>query len=191
VQEMTLVIVKPEGYEEGLTGAVLARFEKAGLKLEAIRVSRNERQILERHYPTDVTWLETAGGKSIDAYKKAGLSPLEYLGTEDAVEVGRRIHGWLFDYLLSGPSVPMVLSGENAIKMVRTLVGVTIPADADKGTIRGDFSSDSAIAANRELRAVRNIVHASGDPEEARREIELWFPGFLAEAAVAGGAAGA
>jgi nucleoside-diphosphate kinase len=81
----------------------------------------------------------------------------------------------------------MVLSGEGAIQAVRDLIGHTIPAKAAKGTIRGDFGSgDSAIAANRESRAVRNIVHASGDPEEARREIELWFPGFLAEAASSG-----
>jgi nucleoside-diphosphate kinase len=47
---------------------------------------------------------------------------------------------------------------------------------AAPGTIRGEYSSDSPDLANEEQRPVRNLVHASGDPEEAEREIALWFP---------------
>jgi len=59
--------------------------------------------------------------------------------------------------------------------MVRKLVGSTMPADAEMGTIRGDFSVDSAILANSQKRAVHNLVHASGTLEEAKKEINLWF----------------
>ncbi|MGH3972931.1 MAG: nucleoside-diphosphate kinase, partial [Pseudonocardiaceae bacterium] len=79
-------------------------------------------------------------------------------------------------FMLSGPVVPMVLSGNRAIETVRKIVGHTLPVMAVPGTIRGDYSSDSADLANDELRPVLNLVHASGDPDEAAREIKLWFP---------------
>ena len=50
-----------------------------------------------------------------------------------------------------------------------------MPADAEMGTIRGDFSVDSAAAANRDKRAVHNIIHASETPQEAEHEIKHWF----------------
>ena len=59
--------------------------------------------------------------------------------------------------------------------MVRKIVGPTMPADADMGTIRGDFSVDDATAANRDKRAVRNLVHASETQEEAEHEMSFWF----------------
>ncbi len=59
--------------------------------------------------------------------------------------------------------------------MVRKLAGETMPIDAAPGTIRGDFSSVSAVAANAARTAVKNLVHASSDPEEAKREIAAWF----------------
>jgi len=64
---------------------------------------------------------------------------------------------------------------EAAVDMVRKLSGNTMPSAAEMGTIRGDYSVDSAAAANRDKRAVRNLVHASETPEEAKHEIEYWF----------------
>ncbi|KKS21930.1 MAG: Nucleoside diphosphate kinase [candidate division WWE3 bacterium GW2011_GWA1_41_8] len=55
------------------------------------------------------------------------------------------------------------------------MVGNTIPLKANAGTIRGDFSLDSALAANRRSRSVFNLIHASGTSEEAEDEIKLWF----------------
>lgn len=176
MSEKTLVIIKPDAYERGLTGTILERFERRGLALEDIRVSRDEEDLVAQHYPLSEDWLAVVGQKSLDEHNRLGLAPKHYLGTEDPVEIGRMVHHWLQDYLLSAPMVPMILSGSQAISTVRQLVGYTIPVDAAPGTIRGDFSSDSAFAANKEHRAVRNVVHASGDEEEAAREIELWFP---------------
>ena len=59
--------------------------------------------------------------------------------------------------------------------MVRKIVGNTLPFKAEMGTIRGDFSVDSPVLANKEKRAVFNIVHASATPEEAEYEIKFWF----------------
>lgn len=176
MQERTLVIIKPDAYQRGLTGEILARFEQRGLVLEEIRVSNGEHEILEDHYPRTEDWLSTVGGKTLADYAKLGISATDRLGTDDSVEIGRTVRKWLVEFMLSGPVVPMVVSGNRAIETVRKIVGHTLPVMAAPGTIRGDFSSDSADLANEELRPVLNLVHASGDPEEAAREIKLWFP---------------
>jgi nucleoside-diphosphate kinase len=69
-------------------------------------------------------------------------------------------------FMTSGPLVAMVLSGDEAIDVVRALTGATDGRKAAPGTIRGDFS-----LSNRE-----NLVHASDSPDSAKREIALWFP---------------
>jgi nucleoside-diphosphate kinase len=74
--------------------------------------------------------------------------------------------GELVDFITSGPTLALVLEGEAAIKLVRTTMGATNPADAAPGTIRGDLS----------LSMPDNLVHGSDAPESAEREIRLWFP---------------
>lgn len=178
MHERTLVIVKPDAYERGLTGVILARLEQAGLRVEAMRVSRNEKEIIEDHYPRSQEWLSVVGGKTLEDYARLGISARERLGTDDAAEIGRMVRTWLTEFLLSAPVVPMVISGNRAIETVRKIIGNTLPVAAAPGTIRGDFSSDSPDLANTERRPVQNLIHASGDPEEAAREIALWFPHF-------------
>jgi nucleoside-diphosphate kinase len=176
MQERTLVIVKPDAYERGLTGVILARLEQRGLVVEAMRVSMNETEIVEDHYPRSDEWLSTVGNKTLDDYAKLGISAKDRLGTDDPAEIGRMVRRWLTEFLLSRPVVPMVISGNRAIETVRKIIGHTLPVAAAPGTIRGDYSSDSPDIANEEQRPVKNLVHASGDPEEAAREIKLWFP---------------
>lgn len=74
--------------------------------------------------------------------------------------------GELVQFITSGPTLAVVLEGEGAIKVVRTTMGATNPAEAGPGTIRGDLS----------LSMPDNLVHGSDAPESARREIALWFP---------------
>jgi nucleoside-diphosphate kinase len=74
--------------------------------------------------------------------------------------------GELVDFITSGPTLAVVVEGEGAIKVVRTTMGATNPADAAPGTIRGDLS----------LSMPDNLVHGSDSPESAEREIALWFP---------------
>ena len=69
----------------------------------------------------------------------------------------------------------MIIEGVDAVSMVRKISGTTKPAEAEVGTIRGDYSVDSPTAANTEKRAIYNIVHASETPAEAGHEIEHWF----------------
>ena len=62
-----------------------------------------------------------------------------------------------------------------SVAMIRKLAGHTMPSEAELGTIRGDFSVDSAAVANREKRAVYNLIHASETEDEAKHEMKHWF----------------
>ncbi|CAB1128732.1 nucleoside diphosphate kinase [Candidatus Hydrogenisulfobacillus filiaventi] len=71
----------------------------------------------------------------------------------------------LIAFITSGPSVPMVVEGRDAVAVVRTLMGATDPAKAAPGTLRGDWA----------LSLTENLVHGSDSPESAAREIALYF----------------
>jgi nucleoside-diphosphate kinase len=173
--EQTLVIIKPDGVVRGLTGRIIDQFLDAGLELARLELRNASADLIERHYPDDEGWLAAVGGKTIADYERIGLDPSDYFGAVDPVAIGRVIKNWLVDYMTQGPVVAMVLRGNEAISRVRTLCGNTVPAMADPSTIRGRFSSDSAAAANAEKRPIHNLVHASGNLEEAAHEIGLWF----------------
>ena len=87
----------------------------------------------------------------------------------------------LREYVQEGPVLPIVLEGENAIEKARAIIGNTDPGQAEKGTIRGDYGTDSISKSSPEKRAVRNLMHASGNSEEAESEIKLWFPEGLVQ----------
>jgi nucleoside-diphosphate kinase len=77
--------------------------------------------------------------------------------------------------ITSGPVVAMALEGIGAIEIVRKMVGETEPKAAAPGTIRGDYAHVSFSYADNVGQAIRNIVHASGNKEDAKYEIPLWF----------------
>lgn len=72
----------------------------------------------------------------------------------------------LREFMTAGPLVSLVLSGDQAIEVVRAMTGATDGRKAVPGTIRGDLS----------LSQQANVVHASDSPRSAEREISLWFP---------------
>jgi nucleoside-diphosphate kinase len=78
--------------------------------------------------------------------------------------------GELVDFITSGPTLAFVLEGEGAIGTCRKTIGATNPADAEPGSLRGQFA----------LAMPNNLVHGSDAPESAAREIGLWFPDGLA-----------
>lgn len=124
-------------------------------------------------------------GHIIGRYEKAGLKVLavemrkagkELLESHYKAHKGKDFFPWLVDFMSSGPVVAIVVEGYDAIAHVRKITGATDPAKAEKGTIRGDLGIDTIELANKENRVVKNLVHASGNPEEAEYEIKLWFP---------------
>ena len=174
--EQTVVLVKPDGVKRGLIGEIVSRFEKRGLKVVGMKMVWVDEEMVRKHYPTTrKEWVTGIGEKTLKAYKEYGTDPKEHLGTMDPYEIGLLVCKWLVDYLTSGPVVAMVLEGPHAIIAVRKIAGYTYPDSAIPGTIRGDFSIDSPDLANMTRRSGMNLVHASGNTEEAKFEIELWF----------------
>ncbi|MGC1119869.1 MAG: nucleoside-diphosphate kinase [Candidatus Methanofastidiosia archaeon] len=173
--ERTFCMIKPDGVQRGLVGEIISRFERAGLKLVGLKMIHPTREMVKSHYPSTDSWFTIVGEKTLNSYAEFGLDPMKHLGTASALEIGKIVKGWLIDFISSCPVICMVWEGNHAIQNVRRLVGNTLPIHANPGTIRGDFACDSPDLANEKCRPIRNLIHASGDPEEARHEITLWF----------------
>jgi nucleoside-diphosphate kinase len=169
--EKTLVIVKPDGVQRGLTGEVIKRFERVGLKMIGLKFLVPDKELIRNHYTTDPNWIEKTGARNIKDCLEKGETPL----SNDPIEMGNIVLNNLINFMTSGPVVAMVWQGAHAVKIVRKLTGGTEPLSSDVGTIRGDFVLDSYEMAEAQGRAVRNVVHASGTIDEAQSEIARWF----------------
>jgi len=87
-----------------------------------------------------------------------------------AEHVGKPFYEPLVEFMMSGPVVAIVASGNRVIEGFRSIAGVTDPTIADPGTIRGDLARDQG------TKVVQNLVHGSDSPESAAREIQIFFP---------------
>ena len=170
-KERTLVIIKPDGVQRTLIGEITGRFERSGLKLVGLKMFVPDAEMIEKHYLVDPEWRMKTGVKTIESYRKKGKVP----PTDDPLKATEIILRNLKKYLSSGPVVAMVWQGVHAVGIVRKITGGTEPLTSDMGTIRGDYTTDSYELADVDGRAVRNLIHASGSPDEAKKEIDLWF----------------
>jgi nucleoside-diphosphate kinase len=143
--ERTLVVLKPDAVARGLAGRIIQRFEDAGLKIVATKMRELDAEFTRKHYFD----LEERHGKQV------------YDATAASMQ--------------AGPVIAMVLEGVEAVANVRRLVGGTYPNEAPPGTIRGDFAHQSKAYCVGLDKAVANLVHASGNTDEAKYEVELWF----------------
>jgi nucleoside-diphosphate kinase len=169
-KERSLVIIKPDGVQRGLSGEIIGRFEKVGLKITAMKMTVAKEAQVWDHYNKDDEWFLRKGTTVVENRKSAGL-PVD----KEPIEYGRDIIGIMVDYMTASPIIVMVLEGNLSTAVVTKLVGGTEPTVADIGTIRGDYALDSYQIANQDGRGVRNLVHCSENPEEAEREIKIWF----------------
>ena len=169
-QERTLVILKPDTIQRSLMGEVIRRFERTGLKFSAMKMFMATEEQLLKHYNKNDEWFLKKGNRIIEDLKTHGLSV-----EKEAIEYGKDIIRTIVHYMTAAPVVAMILEGNQAVAVVTKLVGTTEPATSDVGTIRGDFTVDSYGHSSYENRAVRNLVHQSESPEEAEREIAIWF----------------
>jgi nucleoside-diphosphate kinase len=173
--ERTLIVIKHDGVTRGQVGEILARYEKAGLKLVGMKMVHASKELAAKHYfSTDEDHTRRGNNTLRDAAEK-GVDVKKKFGTDDAIEIGKMINNWLIDYINEGPVVAFVLEGYSAIKVARKVTGSTLPNEAAPGTIRGDLTHDNPELANYYDRPMRNLVHASGNPQEAENEINLWF----------------
>jgi len=174
-QEYTVVLIKPDGVRKGIMGEILSRFERVGLKIAAAKMVWVDKSFVGKHYSDDNNYHKTVGIKTLENYKKYGLDAHENLGTRDPIKIGKMVRLWNMEFLSSGPVFAILLSGPDAVTIGRKLVGHTFPAEAAPGTIRGDYSYESAYLSNSQKRTTQNLIHASGNKVEAEFERKLWF----------------
>lgn len=143
--EKTLVLLKPDAVARGLGGRILARFEDAALKVVGVKMKQLDADFTRKHY----------------------------FDLED--RLGADIYNSTASFMQSGPVIALALQGVDAVAKVRKIIGSTYPNDAAPGTVRGDFAHQTKASSEVSGKAVMNLVHASGNSEEAKYEVELWF----------------
>ncbi len=169
--EKSLVLIKPDGVQRGLIGEIIGRFERVGLKLVALKMVHPSHEDVDKHYALTEEWMLGVYNKAKTKYEANG----ETFPFADHIAYGTEIKRGLVTFLKSAPIVAMVLEGEQAVSLIRKLVGATEPASSLPGTIRGDLTHDTYALSNAQNRPIRNLIHASGNVEEANQEIPVWF----------------
>ena len=144
--ERTLVLLKPDAVQRTVCGEIISRFEKAGLKIVGVKMHWSNEEHAKKHYTEDIT-----------------------------IRRGEAVRNRLLKFITEGPVIAIVLEGINAVEVVRKLVGGTEPRTELPGTIRGDYAHQSYDDADAKNIAVKNLIHASANKEEAQTEISLWF----------------
>lgn len=146
--EKTLIIFKPDAVMRGLVGEILTRFERVGLKIVGAKMLSPDDAHYFEHYE--------------------GIGTLK-------TRKGEEIFNTQLKEMQQGPVIAMVLEGVEAIEQVRKMVGPTEPKSAAPGTIRGDYAHMTYGHASETGRGVPNVLHASADAEEAKKEVAHWF----------------
>jgi len=173
--DQSVVLIKPDGVKRGLIGEIISRFEKIGIKIVAMKMVWIDEDTAFKHYGVNDEWFEKIGEKTKKFYLENGLDKGEDLMKLENKEIGKLVQKWNVDFLTEGPVVAMLLEAPGVVPIVRKMVGPTYPQDALPGTIRGDYSIESPFVSNTNKRSVRNLIHASGNNEEAKIERQLWF----------------
>jgi nucleoside-diphosphate kinase len=123
-------------------------------------------------------------GRIIQRFEDAGLKMVgvkmrwidrDFAKKHYSAHVTKPMYKGLEDFIVSGPVFAMILEGVSAVETVRKIVGSTEPKSASPGTIRGDFAQHSYSYADSKGTAIKNLIHASGNIEEAKQEVALWF----------------
>jgi len=169
-KERTLVILKPDAVQRGLVGEIIRRIENTGLKLVALKIVNATEEQLWAHYNKDDEWFLKKGTRTIEERTAMGM-PIE----KEAIEYGKDIIRALVSFMSCGPVAPMIWEGNQAVGIVKKIVGSTEPLSSDSGTIRGDYTLDSYELSSLDSRAVRNLIHCSDPVTDAIREIPIWF----------------
>ncbi|PIV09708.1 nucleoside-diphosphate kinase [Candidatus Roizmanbacteria bacterium CG02_land_8_20_14_3_00_36_15] len=173
--ERTLIIIKPDALKRGLVGKIIETFENVGLKLMAAKMLRPDKRVIKNHYPGAKEWIREMGEKTLSSFKQSGVNVKEKMETDDPDKLGQFVYDRLIKYWMEGPIIVMVWQGPDAIQIARKLRGHTIPLLAQTGTLHSDYSFDSSTLSSSLDRVVKTFVHASGNKEEAEREIKYWF----------------
>ncbi len=143
--ERSLILIKPDGVQRGLVGRIMQRFEDVGFKIVGAKMVWIDDDFGKKHY--------------FDLAERKGPAVLKRM----------------LNFMTVGPVMAICLEGIDAVENIRKMVGSTEPKSALPGTIRGDFAHHSYTYTDNKNGAIRNLIHASGNSEEAKYEVALWF----------------
>lgn len=146
--QRTLVVLKPDSVGRSVTWEIISRFERAGLHIVGMKMLRPDKDFLYHHYETLGKMISRRGQKPFDVTLKM-------------------MQQW--------PMIAIVLEGVEIVEYVRKMVGATEPKAAAPWTIRGDYAHMSFAYADGKDIGVPNLIHASGNIEEAEAEIKHRF----------------
>jgi nucleoside-diphosphate kinase len=146
--ERTLILFKPDAVQRGVVGEILTRFERVGLKIIGSKMLAPDQAHYYKHYEEIGQVITRRGQKTFDN---------------------------VLDMMSQGPVIAMVFEGVEAVELVRKLVGSTEPKSSAPGTIRGDYSHMSYGYGDSTNKGIPNLIHASGDSADAKKEIPHWF----------------
>ncbi len=123
-------------------------------------------------------------GEILSRFEKVGLKIVgmrqfwadrDFAKKHYAEHIDKDFYPFLEDMIIMGPVVAIVLEGVEAIALVRKMCGATEPKSALPGTIRGDYAQVSYGHADKKKIGIKNVVHASANSNDAKKEIKLWF----------------
>lgn len=146
--ERSLIVFKPDAVQRGIVGEILARFEKVGLKIVGAKMLQPSYDHYFHHYENIGKMISRRGQKTFDV---------------------------TLEMMNAGPVIAFVLEGVEAVGLIRKMVGATEPKSALPGTVRGDYAHMSFGHADTNELGIPNLMHASGDVEEAKLEVAHWF----------------
>ncbi len=142
-EQSCLILIKPDGLIKSLTGNIIAELSKAELKIIAAKIVSVDRELGEKHYQ-DLK--------------------------QNRPEIFEEVLKYIMGEYHTRRVLALVYHGENAIKKIREIAGVTNPENANPVSIRGRYGR-----INSQTNVLENCIHASDSEENAKKEIQLWF----------------
>lgn len=144
MKERAIIIIKPDAIEKKLVSKVLFRFERNGMRIVSLKMVKLKKETVAKLY----------------AHLKSKINP--------------KLFNAICYWMSSSPVIIGEIEGANAISKSRKIAGPTNPMEANRGTIRGDFSRDDMIRRAKMNLPVRNVIHVSANTAEARKEREIF-----------------
>jgi nucleoside-diphosphate kinase len=150
--ERTLVLIKPDGLYKSLTGNIITELSETKLKIVGAKIVNVKKELAEKHY----------------SELKQNL--IKKFGEEKGNEIFESTLEYIQGKHHTDRVFALVYQGEDAVKKVREIAGETNPEKANPISIRGKYGR-----IHSETKVFENVIHCSDTPENAKREIALWF----------------
>ncbi len=150
--QQCLVLIKPDGIIKSLTGDIILKLSEVNLKIVGAKIVNVQREFAEKHY------------------HKLKSEQIAKYGEKKGTKIYEDTLKYILGEFHTKRIMALVYEGEDSIAKIRKLAGATNPEEAEPTTIRGKYGRIHSTTG-----VFENVMHASEEPEDAEREIKLWF----------------